>query len=87
MKSGEKKKTTILQHRKEKSSTNHKIRRWWEREREGEDWLLNLRQLRFDGEVINRINISNLFGGKMIFFFFEKKRERWLIVEFKAIEI
>ena len=32
--------------------------------------MLNLRQLRFNGEVINRRNISNLFGGKMIFFFF-----------------
>ena len=32
--------------------------------------MLNLRQLRLNGEVINRRNISNLFGGKMMYFFF-----------------
>ena len=54
-----------------------------ERERERDDWLLNLRQLRFNGEVINRRNISNLFGGKMMCFFFfweeedDELRERY----------
>ena len=28
--------------------------------------MLNLRQLRLNGEVINMRNISNLFGGKMM---------------------
>ena len=50
-----------------------------EREREREDWLLNLRQLRFNGEVINRRNISNLFGGEMmciyLFIFWEEEND------------
>ena len=50
-----------------------------EREREREDWLLNLRQLRFNGEVINRRNISNLYSGKtmciyLFIYFFEKRK-------------
>ena len=51
------------------------------RKRERDDWLLNLRQLRFNGEVINTRNISNLFGGKMmcIYFFIFLRRGRWWV--------
>ena len=35
--------------------------------------MLNLKQLRFNGKVINRRNISNLFGGKITFFFLEEE--------------
>ena len=36
-----------------------------EREREN-DWLLNWKQFGFNGKVINSINFSRLFDGKMM---------------------